>query len=121
MLNELHIREALRDCYTSYRAKCVNIVDLGLVHRITLVPDSEAPGANIPGVPRRQRLTLNLLTDIPDSDLLAQLSALIANRLAGLPQLSGSEIIFTPGWAPSMISPAGRALLQLDFPILNNR
>ena len=123
MLDEDDIREALRDCYdTQLFGRPINIVDLGLVETIALSPDPEAPGSSIPGVPQRQRVTLTLLT-ASDENARAQLSALISNRLAGIPELWRNTIQFAadPPWTRARITPQGRALLQLDFPILNNR
>jgi metal-sulfur cluster biosynthetic enzyme len=128
MLTEADIREALRACYDIHNpfGQPVNIVDLGLVEAIELALDPDAPGAGIPGVPSRQRLSLTLVPTTQDEDARAQLSAQIANRLAGLPELWRTSIRFAtePAWTPARISPQGRALLKLDaahFPILNNR
>ena len=124
MLNEEDIRDALRACYDPagpYR-QALNIVDLGLIERIVLAPDPDAPGAGIPGVPPRQALALTLISATADSDAQVQLEAQIANRLAGLPELSRADIRFaasTP-WTPARISREGRRILNLDFPILNN-
>lgn len=124
MLTQEHLREALRVCFDPQIA--LNIVDLGLVQSIQLLPDDEAPGAGIAGVPERQRLNLTLLATADDEAYQAQLLALVHNRLAGLPELSRATILIAaePRWSPSLISPAGRSALNLDqpqFPILNNR
>ncbi len=126
MLTEPDIRDALRACYTSYLSRPVNIMDLGLLESIVLTPDPEAPGAGIPGVPQKSRLALTILDNTADQDARTQLSAQIANRLAGLAELSRTTIHFaeTPTWTPARITAQGRVLLQLDaarFPILNNR
>ena len=125
MLTQSDIREALRACYDAshpYR-KPVNVVDLGLVEQIELSVDEDAPGAGIAGVPPRQRLALTLLAPSPDEDAQAQLRAQILNRLAGIPELWRAYVRFAdePAWTPGRISPEGRRLLALDFPILNNR
>ncbi len=124
MFNEVDIRDALRACYdpaNPYRQP-LNIVDLGLIEDIALGLDPDAPGAGIPGVPPRQSLSLTLLAATADIDAQTQLRAQIANRLAGLPELSRTEIHFAdaPLWTPARISPEGRRILNLDFPILNN-
>ena len=128
MLTEANIYEALRDCYDASHPfqRPLNIVDLGLVESITLAVDPDAPGAGIPGVPVKHRLSLTLIPPGDNEDAQSILRAQIANRLAGLPELSQAKIEFaqTPGWTPARISPEGRRLLQLDaspFNIVNNR
>jgi metal-sulfur cluster biosynthetic enzyme len=125
MLTEADIHEALRACYDSppQFKQPVNIVDLGLIESIALTLDPDAPGAGIAGVPPPQALTLTLLPASPDEDAQTQLRAQILNRLGGLPGLSAASVHFAaePLWTPARISPEGRRLLALDFPILNNR
>ncbi len=121
------VREALRDCYDTANPyqQPVNIVDLGLVDSISLTQDDDAPGAGIPGIAPKFRLSLTLLACTADEDARTLLAAQIANRLAGLPQLSQSAIRFadSPVWTPARITATGRRLLKLDraFRILNNR
>lgn len=125
MLTEDHIREALRACYASApgHSQPVNIVDLGMVDSIAIGVDQDAPGANIPGVPTRHRVAIALLPVSPEEDARGILSAQIANCLAGLEEVSRTTVLFAdaPAWTLARVSPAGRQLLQLDFPILNNR
>ena len=111
---EAEILTALRDCFDP-TVPC-NIVDLGLLRTLTVTPDLEAPGANIPGVPRKHRIALTLTLTTPDEAAEAQLAAQIANRLAGLQIVSYTEVTFlhTPRWVPRNITPAGRRLLGLD-------
>jgi len=105
---------ALRDCFDP--AIPCNIVDLGLVRDITLTPDLEAPGANIPGVPQKFNVTIALTPTTQDEAATAQLSAQIQNRLAGLEQIFHSEVTLLdhPTWTPQSITAAGRKILGLD-------
>ncbi len=124
MLSESHLRDALRACFDPQLG--LNIVDLGLVHSIDLALDTDAPGSGIPGVPPRQKLNLMLLKATEDEAQQGQLVALIASRIAGLPEISHATVAFTdnPAWSPSLITPEGRRALKLDqphFTILNNR
>ena len=114
MLTDPQLREALRDCYDP-TLPC-NIVDLGLVLSTTITPDPDAPGAAIPGVPKRSRVHINLILTTPSEDARAQLTAQIANRLAGLETVSRTTItvLDNPTWSPARISPAGRRTLGLD-------
>ena len=127
MFTEDQVRQALRDCYDTANPyqQPINVVDLGLVETISLTLDEDAPGAGISGVPPKYRLSLTLVACTADEDARTLLGAQIANRLAGMPELSGIILTFTdtPLWTPSRITAAGRHLLKLDraFPILNNR
>ena len=83
------------------------------------------PGREFQVCRSAKRLSLTLISSTPDEDAQAQLSAQIANRLAGLPELSRTTVRFAaePAWTPARISREGRLLLKLDaahFPILNN-
>jgi metal-sulfur cluster biosynthetic enzyme len=111
---EATLHAALRDCYDP-TLPC-NIVDLGLIQSATLTPAPEAPGANIPGVPQKFRATITLTPTTQDETSNAQLSAQIANRLAGLEHILSTSVILLdqPLWTPHRITPAGRRTLGLD-------
>jgi metal-sulfur cluster biosynthetic enzyme len=114
MLTESDILAALRDCYDPV-FPC-NIVDLGLIRSITITPDLEAPGSNIPGVPQRHKIQITLTPTQTDEIANAQLQAQIVNRLAGLETISHTDItlLHEPAWTPQNITPAGRKILGLD-------
>jgi metal-sulfur cluster biosynthetic enzyme len=114
MLTESDILQALRDCYDPV-LPC-NIVDLGLVRSITITPDAEAPGANIPGVPQKHIIEVSLTPTQTDEASHAQLSAQISNRLSGLETVSRTNVTLldSPHWTPLNITPAGRKTLGLD-------
>ena len=116
-LTEAEILAALRDCYSPEIP--LNIVDLGLVDSISVAPDPDAPGAGIPGVPPRNRVTVALHqiddpSDSQDTPLVAQ----IQNRLAAFQTISRTEVTLLrePAWNPGRISPAGRARLANRLP-----
>jgi metal-sulfur cluster biosynthetic enzyme len=116
-LTEGDILAALRDCYDA--AVPLYIVDLGVVHCVSIDPDPDAPGAGIPGVPPRHRvhveLTLAQIAD-PESDG-AALVAQIQNRLAAFETISRTAVslLAEPAWNPGRISPEGRARLSNPF------
>jgi metal-sulfur cluster biosynthetic enzyme len=114
MLTESDILTALRDCYDPV-LPC-NIVDLGLIRSITITPDLEAPGSNIPGVPQKHRIQIQLTPANPTEDANAQLQAQITNRLAGIETVSHTTITLLdePTWTPLNITPPGRKILGLD-------
>ena len=114
MLSETDIRAALRDCYDP--ALPCNIIDLGLVRALHVEPDRDAPGSGIPGVPQKVRVQLSITSTHPTDDAVAQLSAQIRNRLAGLEAVSHTDVRFEhePAWSPADITPAGRRAIGLD-------
>jgi metal-sulfur cluster biosynthetic enzyme len=114
MLTEADIQTALRDCYDP-TLPC-NIVDLGLIQSITITRDSEAPGANIPGVPQKHKIQIKITPTQNEEAANTQLQAQILNRLAGLETVSQTEvtILNKPIWTPLNITPAGRKTLGLD-------
>jgi metal-sulfur cluster biosynthetic enzyme len=114
MLTESDILLALRDCYDPV-LPC-NIVDLGLVRSINITPDLEAPGQNVPGVPQKHIVQIDLTPAQTDEAANAQLTAQIANRLAGLETINQTTItlLAEPAWTPLNITPIGRKTLGLD-------
>jgi metal-sulfur cluster biosynthetic enzyme len=124
VLTEATIRDLLRHCYDP--AIPLNIVDLGLIHSIHVTHDAEAPGAGIPGVPARYRVSIELLAASDDEAAQAQLCAQVENLLAGVEHVARASVQFVsnPTWTPASITPEGRRQLKLDatpFAILNNR
>lgn len=85
---------ALRDCYDPVSGR--NIVELNLVRSAALVPDSEAPGANIPGVPDRFRAEVVLAAPGSDESINAGLIAQIESRLAGIFEISQVHVELLP-------------------------
>ena len=90
-MTDADLLEALRDCYDPILKR--NIVDLGLVRSATLTPDHEAPGV---GMPPRYIAHITTTASSSDDTVAAQLHAQIANRLAGLQQISRTDIALLP-------------------------
>jgi metal-sulfur cluster biosynthetic enzyme len=114
MLTEADILAALRDCYDP-SLPC-NIVDLGLVRAVAITRDLEAPGTGIPNVPQKHLVHIELTPTQNDEAAIAQLSAQISNRLAGLETVGRTTVTLldSPIWSPLDITPAGRRTLGLD-------
>ena len=108
MLTEAQIREALRDCYDPEVP--LNIVDLGLVYRVTLSADPDAPGLK-----PKQKVSIDLTLTSPGCPAHEQIAAQIQNRLAGIEGLSRSsvQLVWEPKWTPERISEAGRKQLGI--------
>lgn len=114
MLTESDILDALLGCFDAV-LPC-NIVDLGMVRRVHLQVDTEAPGAGIRGVPVRHLVEIELTPATATDDARAQLEAQIVNRMAGLETVSSTtvKILDEPQWTPADITSAGRRTLGLD-------
>jgi metal-sulfur cluster biosynthetic enzyme len=108
MLTEQDIRNALRDVYDPELP--INIVDLGLVYRVELKPDLDAPGM----VPK-QKVSIDLTLTTPGCPSHAQITEHIRNRLAGFQEVSESEVnlVWEPKWSPSRISPEAQKKLGI--------
>ncbi len=113
-MTEETIRESLRDCYDP-EVPC-NIVDLGLVYKVSVAPDPEAPGAGIPGVPVRHRARIELTLTSKGCPAHTQIIAQIEGRLSAFETISATEVelVWEPAWSPQRISAEGRKLLGID-------
>jgi hypothetical protein len=97
------LSQLLRDCYPPSPNPAQvrrNIVDAGLIKAATLTPDTEAPGATIPGVPPRYRAHITLYAPGADEAANAQLVAQIENRLLGIEPISRVEVTLLPALFP---------------------
>jgi metal-sulfur cluster biosynthetic enzyme len=114
MLTEADILSALRDCYDPELP--LNIVDLGLIQRLQVEPDFDAPGTGIPGLPQKHIVHIDLIATHRTDASEAHLRAQIANRLAGLETIAHTtvNVLDTPAWTPQNITPTGRRILGLD-------
>jgi metal-sulfur cluster biosynthetic enzyme len=113
-LTEDDVRAALRDCYDP-EVPC-NIVDLGLVYRVGVTPDPDAPGAGIVGVPPRHRVQVELTLTSKGCPAHTQIIAQIEGRLSAFETISRTavELVWEPAWSPARISAEGRKTLGID-------
>jgi len=98
LITDADLVNALRDCYDTLQQR--NIVDLGLIQSATLSRDDEAPGTFVRGIPPRYIARVTLRAPSSDDTRIAQLRAQIENRLAGLPEISRTEIEMLPALFP---------------------
>ena len=98
-LTEQDVLTALRDVYDPELP--VNIVDLGLVYRVNIAPDPDAPGM----VPR-QKVEIDVTMTSQGCPAHEVILEKIKNRLAGLQQISETAVNLTwdPPWTPQRIS-----------------
>lgn len=88
----------------------VNVVDLGLVYRVDLQPDPDAPGM-LP----KQRVAIDMSMTTQACPAHAMILEQVRNRLAGVQGLSGCEVnlVWEPAWTPDRISPAAQKKLGI--------
>ncbi|HEY0784663.1 MAG TPA: metal-sulfur cluster assembly factor [Acidobacteriaceae bacterium] len=107
-LTEEDILTALRDVNDPELP--VNIVDLGLVYRVAVNPDPDAPGM-IP----RQRVEIDITMTTQGCPAHAMILEQVRNRLGGLRELSESQVnlVWEPAWTPERISPEAQKKLGI--------
>ena len=107
-LTEQDILAALRDVYDPELP--VNIVDLGLVYKVVVAPDPDAPGM-IP----RQKVKIDVTMTSQSCPAHEVILEKIKNRLAGLQQISETAVNLTwePPWTPQRISSEARKRLGI--------
>jgi metal-sulfur cluster biosynthetic enzyme len=106
--SEEDVRAALRDVYDPELQ--VNIVDLGLIYRVGVSVDADAPGF-IP----RHRVEIDITMTSQGCPSHAVIIEKVRNRLAGIQQISQAEVnlVWEPPWHPERISEAARAQLGI--------
>ncbi len=111
MLTEADILESLHVCFDPELP--VNIVDLGLIDRVILTPDPDAPG-----IQPRLHAHIDLLRRTADETREAMLHAQVANRLAGMYAISRTTVTFLnePAWTADRMTDAARTHLGLTRP-----
>ena len=104
-LTKEEVLSALRSCVDPEIP--VNIVDLGLIYHIDLVPSSDGNGGTAVSI----RMTLTS-AGCPMSQ---SISNDVHRKLLALPGVSHArvEIVWEPQWSPERITPEGRRELQL--------
>jgi hypothetical protein len=101
-MTEADLLNALRDCYDPLQRR--NIVDARLVQSVALLPDRNAPGAGVRGATPRYIARVTLRAPGSDELINAQLCAQIENRLAGIADISRSEVVMLPALFPILLS-----------------
>ena len=106
--SEEDVRTALRDVYDPELP--VNIVDLGLIYRITVAPDVDAPGS-IP----RYFVEIDITMTSQGCPSHAVIIEKVQNRLAGIREISRTEVnlVWEPPWHPERISESARKQLGI--------
>jgi metal-sulfur cluster biosynthetic enzyme len=108
-----NVLTALRDVYDPELP--VNIVDLGLVYRVDVSVDTDAPGAGIAGVPPRHRVEIDVTMTSQGCPAHELIIEKVKNRLAGVQEISATKVnlVWEPAWGPQRISFEGRKTLGI--------
>ncbi len=107
-LTEDDVLSALRDVNDPELP--VNIVDLGLIYKVDLAPDPDAPGM-LP----RQKVAIEITMTTQGCPAHAMILEQVKNRLAGVQELSETQVnlVWEPAWTPDRISPAAQKKLGI--------
>ena len=107
-LTEDEVLTALRDVYDPEIP--VNIVDLGLVYRVAVTPDPDAPGV----VPKH-RVEVDMSMTSPGCPAHAMIMDNVRNRLACIQEVGETQVnlVWEPTWGPERISEAARKQLGI--------
>jgi len=112
-VTEEDVLTALRDVYDPELP--VNIVDLGLVYRVAVAPDPDAPGT-FSGMVPRQRVEIDITMTSKGCPSHERIIEQVRNRLAGVREISATAVnlVWEPAWHPERISMAARQQLGID-------
>jgi metal-sulfur cluster biosynthetic enzyme len=107
-LTEEDVLAALRDCYDPELP--VNIVDLGLIYKVMVVPDPKSK----PAFPR-QKVEIDITMTSQGCPSHATIMEQVRNRLAGIPEISQATVnlVWEPAWTPDRISQKAREQLGI--------
>lgn len=107
-ITEEEVLTALRDVYDPELP--VNIVDLGLVYRVAIAPDPDAPG-----MLARERVEIDMTMTSPGCPSHVMILEMVRNRLAGIQQISQTQVnlVWEPTWGPERISENARKQLGI--------
>ncbi len=107
-LTEDDVLTALRDIMDPELP--INIVDLGLIYKVDVAPDPDAPGM-LP----RQKVAIDITMTTQGCPAHAMILEQVRNRLAGVREISecNVELVWEPAWTPDRISPAAQKKLGI--------
>ncbi|SRR5579862_4044988 len=103
-LTQDEVLSALKSCYDPEIP--VNIVDLGLIYDIAIVPVE----------PDQQDVTVNMTMTSPGCPEHVNISAQVKARVEQMPGVRNAtvNIVWEPAWSPERLSPAAREQLGIE-------
>ncbi len=102
-VTEQDVLSALKSCYDPEIP--VNIVDLGLIYKVDLVPADD-----------KQDVTVDLTLTAQGCPEHVNISMQVKSRLEQLPGIRNAavNVVWTPPWTPERLSPDARKQLGID-------
>jgi metal-sulfur cluster biosynthetic enzyme len=107
-LTEEEVLTALHDVYDPEIP--INIVDLGLIYRVAVAPDPDAPGM-IP----KHRVEVDITMTSPGCPSHVMIMEHVRNRLACIQEVGEAKVnlVWEPTWGPERISESARKQLGI--------
>ena len=98
------VLEALKDCYDPEIP--VNIVDLGLIYEVRIVPPEADPAV----------VEVDMTMTSPGCPSHVSISQQVQQRLEQMAQVSGAKVnvVWSPPWTPDRLSPEARQKLGIE-------
>jgi len=98
---------ALKECYDPEIP--VNIVDLGLIYEVKIVPDPAQPEA-------RQNISVEMTMTSPGCPSHVEISQQVKDRLEQMPGVTNAivNLVWNPPWGPERLSAAAREKLGIE-------
>jgi metal-sulfur cluster biosynthetic enzyme len=108
-VTEQEVITALKDCYDPEIP--VNIVDLGLIYRVTIKPEATEVQPDT-----RQDIEVEMTLTAPGCPAHTQISQQVKDRIEQLPGVNSAtvNVVWTPPWTPERLSAAAREKLGIE-------
>ena len=101
------INNALKECYDPEIP--VNIVDLGLIYDVHIIPPNAGPG-------EEQEVEVIMTMTSPGCPSHAQIGDDVRQRVGSIPGIREVkvQVVWMPPWSPERLSPAARKQLGIE-------
>jgi metal-sulfur cluster biosynthetic enzyme len=108
-LTEQDVLTALHDVYDPEIP--LDIVDLGLIYRVVVTPDPDAPGM-IP----KHRVEVDMTMTSPSCPMHGMITENVRNRIVCIQEVGEAKVnlVWEPTWGPERISAAGRKKIGMS-------
>jgi metal-sulfur cluster biosynthetic enzyme len=110
-ITEQDVLSALKSCYDPEIP--VNIVDLGLIYKISFAPAADQAGS---AEDSKQDVTVDMTLTAQGCPEHVNISMQVKSRIEQLPGVRNAavNVVWTPPWTPERLSPEARKQLGID-------